>query len=55
MKATKLFKQYRNKVLGLPVKDFRDLQQGKDVKVDPKIVQQYPHLFEEGKVVKDGK
>ena len=53
MKATKLFKQYRNAVLGLPLEDYRDLQAGKDVKVDDKIVKKFPQLFT--KVIKEAK
>jgi len=46
MKATKLFKQYRNAPLGLPKEDYRALQRGEDVKVDPEVVEKYPLLFE---------
>ena len=58
MIATKLFNSYRLKVFGklLTRKEFRDLQAGKDVKVDKKLVDKYPYLFEEkiSKGVKDG-
>ena len=46
MKATKLFKTYRNAVLGLPIEVFRDLQAGKDVPVPADVVKKYPQLFE---------
>ena len=48
MKATEEFKKYRCAVLGISKKDFRDLQAGKDVDVDPKIVKKYPLAFTKG-------
>ena len=48
-KATKLFNQYRNKVLGLPSKDFRALQSGKAVSVPAELLSKYPQLFQEDK------
>jgi hypothetical protein len=52
VKATQLFRMYRNKVLGLPKKDFDALGQGKEVEVDDKIVKKWPKLF--AKEVKRG-
>jgi len=48
VKASALFKDYRNQVLGLPKKDYRDLQAGKLVKVDEKILKKYPQCFVKG-------
>lgn len=45
VKRTQLFRKYRNKVLGLPKKDFDDLGLGKAVEVDDKIVKKWPKLF----------
>ena len=45
VKASKEFKDYRCQVLGLQKKDFRDLQAGKAVKVDDKILKKYPQCF----------
>lgn len=45
MKVTWANKQYRNKVLGLDKKDFRDLQKGKVVDVKKDIVASFPDAF----------
>ena len=52
VKATEEIKFYRNRVLGLPIKDFRKLQKGEAVKVPPALIEKYPKLFNE--VKKDG-
>lgn len=49
MKAKNKLRGYRNAVLGLPKKTFRDLQQGKDASVPESVAKKYPHLFEEVK------
>ena len=48
MKATKVFNQYSLQVFGnkMSKEDFRALQAGKDVKVDPQLVKLYPECFE---------
>ena len=47
MKATNEFSQYRLQVFNglMTLEQFRDLQSGKDVKVNEKLVKQYPALF----------
>lgn len=49
VKAGGEFHHYRNKVLGLPVKDFRALQDGKTLLVDRSIYDNHPKAFEEVK------
>ena len=51
MKATKLFKTYRN-VFDLPIDVFNKLGSGEDVPVPADVVKKYPQLFEEIKTVK---
>jgi hypothetical protein len=45
VKAGERFNFYRNKVLDLPVKDFRALQAGKEVEVLKSIVDKHPKAF----------
>ena len=54
MKVTKEFNQYRWAPFAehMTKEEFRDLQAGKDVKVDPKVAKKYPHLFK--KELKNG-
>lgn len=52
VKATKLFGDYRNAVLGLELKDFRSLQSGKEVDIPKELFNKYPKIFEE--IKKDG-
>ncbi len=59
MKATLEFNTYRFAVFGdlMTIKQFRDLQAGKDVEIKKELVKKYPRLFVEGKKnkeVKDG-
>ena len=49
VKATELFKNYRNASLKLPKADFRKLQAGKAVEVSKKDIDKYPHLYIEVK------
>jgi glutathione peroxidase-family protein len=46
VKAGGRFNFYRNKVLGLPVKDFRALQAGREIEVLQSIVDNHPKAFE---------
>ena len=53
VKAGERFNFYRNKVLGLPVKDFRALQSGKEIEVLQSIVDNHPKAFKIVKVAKE--
>ena len=50
--ASKTFNTYRNAVLGLDKKDFRDLQAGKIVDVKPETVKKFNTAFIEVKGAK---
>ena len=52
VKANESFQEYRNKVLGLPKKDFRALQRGDIVPVSREFFRKYNHIIYE--VKKDG-
>ena len=54
VKATADLFRYRNQVLGLPKKQFRDLQAGKTVKIDDEDFNKYPRCYVEIKEKKDG-
>ena len=59
MKATDKFKQYRWLPFAdkMTKEDYRALQAGKDIKVDPALVKEYPGVFKEGikkEEIKDG-
>ena len=53
-KAKEDFKYYRNAVLKLPIKDFRDLQAGKVVDISKEKYEEYPHIYELNKEVNNG-
>jgi len=46
VKAGERFNFYRNKVLGLPVKDFRALQDGKEIEVLKTSYDNHPKAFD---------
>ncbi len=52
--ASPVFNTYRNAVLGLGKKDFRDLQKGKVVSVDKETIDVHPFAFIEVKEAKHG-
>ena len=54
VKAKEEFKHYRNASLKLDKKDFRKLQEGKIVDIPKSKYDEYPHLYELIKEVKDG-
>jgi len=45
VKATELFSNYRNASLKLEKKDFRKLQEGKEVDIPKSKIEEYPHLY----------
>ena len=49
VKATQVFKMFRNTTLGLPKKKYRDLQAGKVVNIPREIYKKYILLFLEVK------
>lgn len=52
--ASQVFNTYRNAVLGLDKKDFRNLQKGKVIDVKKELVDRNPDAFIETKEIKDG-
>ena len=54
VKAKVKFKSYRNASLKLPKKDFRKLQEGKDVEIKKSDYDKYPDIYEIVEEVKDG-
>ena len=46
VKATELFKSYRNASLKLPRSDFRKLQAGKTVEISKGKYDEYKHIYE---------
>jgi len=46
VKASKLFRAYRGKVLGLGKNDFTSLKAGKTIEIKKEIFDKYPHVYE---------
>ena len=46
VKAKDDFRYYRNQVLGLDIKDFRNLKAGKIVDISKDKIDEYPYLYE---------